>query len=298
MNEPSQPPPADPRPGDDARANPASGASETLRPPAPGDPAPESVAPHEIVAELDSRPEAPPLAMRPLRSPPPIPPDNGPGVLVLLWVGWLLGNLALARTGESTMPAVRWLILAAGLGATLLWPAFRLSSALAPPAPDATLDEQTRPASAVLFDWLCLMLILQIFVWPMRITQATPWSQDQTAWVLAALGSWSLLFGAVVALGARSTHGRSRTIAMAACVLLFAGEPLLMAAINLFSSPGAGWTWRMFVSPIEALWEMTERPSSWTPRLWRPRVMGVAAAAGVAWAIVGLLGALTGRRSR
>ncbi|MCX5658725.1 MAG: hypothetical protein NTW19_03260 [Planctomycetota bacterium] len=263
-----------------------------------------------VDAEVDTRPGRPIEAVRPPRVPPPRvpsrvpasrPPDNGPGGLVLLWLLWLLGNWATTLSVESTVPAVRWVILAAGLGAMLLWPAFRLASALGPPAPDATLDERVRPASAVLFDWLCLMLIMQILVWPLRLTltwsQVAPWSQEQTAWVLAALASWSLLTGAIVAVGARSRKSSVRMMAMAACALLFLGEPAVMALANAHAMPAAGSTWRMVVSPIQAFWEMTDSPANWAPKVWRPQVVSVAIVAVAAWALVGLTGLLGRRRA-
>lgn len=296
VNEPNEPPSA---PAPSAPANNAASAAAGHSRPAPTDEAaPAPVSANEIAAELDSRPEPPLLSMHPARTVPQRPPDNGPAMLASLWIIWLLASLAMAFRFESTPLMLRWCVFAAGLGAMLLWPAFRLSSALGPTPRDATIDEQTRPASTVLFEWLCMMLIMQIVVWPLRVKlgyeqaleRPTAWTTHQTAWVLAALASWSLLTAAFVALGSRTHSPRGRAAAMAACALLYLGEPALMAIVNLSAGPAAGTTWRMYVSPIQAFWEMSDAPVNWAPAVWRPRVEAIAAAAAAAWAVVGLLG--------
>ena len=82
--------------------------------------------------------------------------------------------------------------------------------------------------------------------------------------------------------------------AMVLCILLLLGEPAVMALMNLGSQHALGQTWSMRVSPLEAIWQMTDKPSSWLVGPWRERVLAVAAAAVAAWIIV----AISARKKR
>jgi hypothetical protein len=210
---------------------------------------------------------------------------------LLWWCLWLLGSWGTILLLDSPVPAARWMVFAGVLGMMLLWPLFRLSQAAGPPAPalpgvpgppDGD-PPALLPARQVLKDWLSLNLVFQAVLWPLQLT--ANWHLGQTAWLSAAVAAWSLLTAAVVAWGGRRPSRGVRISAMILCVLLMLGEPLVMAAVNLgpASGPGLSHVWPMVVSPIDTLWAATDSHYNWQPGLWGARIVGVAAAAALAW---------------
>lgn len=263
--------------------------------PRPDDPPPvTSEQMHEEVARLER--EAPTPALAP---PPPVRPDLSPHTLVLLWCCWLLASWFVTVGLNTSLPSIRWLLLACLLGLAALWPALRLSQDSARAGGERPLGAaRPLPLSPrlVFTDWVCLMLVFQVVVWPLRLTAG--WTVEQTAWLDAAVGAWTLLVAAIVAWGVRSGTGAGRTLAMAVCLLILLGEPLLQGLINLPAWRGesvAHVSWPLRVSPLRAVWHISGPRSSWRVEQWQPQVLAVAAAAVVAWVAVAALWRWAGR---
>lgn len=215
-------------------------------------------------------------------------------VVTLGWCVWLLVTWGLSLLQTSVVPASRWMILVAAIGAMAIWPAFRLSQA---PAGVGVAAGDSLPRAArrvVLGDWLTITLLTQMMIWPLWLSSSkvgaaggvviyqTRWSAQQTAWLGAALAAWTLLSAAVVAWGVgRGTRGAAM-IAMAVCLLLLLGEPLAYAAA------GAAWgsetQWPAFrVSPFSTLWGLTVAKAEFDAAPWVMRIASTGAAAVVAW---------------
>lgn len=198
------------------------------------------------------------------------------------WCLWLLGSWSVTLWIDSTVPAVRWMIFAAMIGLMVIWPVLRLShDTLGSQArvPERAFESVT--SGQIMADWLSMMLVFQAVLWPLRIS--SNWSLEQCGWLDAAVASWSLLIGAVVAFGCASVSGARRALAMLLCLLLFLGEPLVMALVNYSAARRAGVIWPMRLSPIEAIWTLTAEPSAWMLGAWRERILAVALAAAAAW---------------
>lgn len=138
-----------------------------------------------------------------------------------------------------------------------------------------TLGVAPPPVGLIFLDWVCLMLVLQAVIWPLKLVGQ--WTYEQALWLDGAIGAWTLLAGAMVAAGRQFETGWARAAAMALCVLLVVGEP---AAMALFSDAGGWW---MRVSPIGVLWELTGRSYNVDWPAVRQTVTVAAAATAAAW---------------
>ena len=216
-----------------------------------------------------------------------------PQGLMLLWCLWLLATWAIAIVGNTGLPPIRWMILSAMLGLMLAWPLLRLMQDASPEqgpvrSPgDASREPaplSRRPWSVmrqILRDWLALVLVFQVVVWPLRLTAM--WSIGQALVLDGSVAAWSLLAGAIVAWGCTGERPARRTVAMIVIVLLLFGEPLAMAAINAQASRGQGFVWPMRVSPIETVWTATAPASDWIGGPWVERTIAAGVAAVLTW---------------
>jgi len=199
-------------------------------------------------------------------------------VLVLGWCLWLIGSWVAVLLVDSTQPAVRWMVFSALLGLMLLWPAVRLSQA-------AGRDDGAR-TWVVLRDWVALLLVFQAVVWPLRVN--ANWTLAQTALIDATIAGWSLLAGAVLAWGlGRGTAGR-RSMAMAVCLLLLVGEPVAMTLLNLAATQGEGTLWHLWLSPVEAIWKITQNWRFTDAAPWITRAVLAWGLALIAWGALGV----------
>ncbi|MEM1098354.1 MAG: hypothetical protein AAGH92_06145 [Planctomycetota bacterium] len=197
--------------------------------------------------------------------------------LVLAWCLWLIGvwSLLLVTIGWSPL-AYRWMTFAAIIGLMGLWPAARLSQ-----------DHRGPGARTIVFvDWVCMLLVFQAVLWPMQFV--AKWSLEQTLTINAAVASWSLLTGLLIAWGRSFGTAGMRTVAMLACVGVLVLEPLALL-LNAVAS-GASWSTlpNLRVSPVQAIWELTASPALYLPRPWTDYTVGVAAAALIGWCVLAI----------
>ena len=241
---------------------------------------------------------------KPERVPPPPPrmtpapakkkatrPDLASRGLLLIWCFWLLGSWGVSVGLDSSMPAIRWMIFSAMLGMLLVWPMLRLSQdhpkAANTPRPTliGTLEAGTpMTPGAVFSDWLSLNMIFQLVVWIVRLSAR--WTIAQAGWLSLAMAAWSLIVAALLIIGCRSDKGSRRTLIMGVCILIFIGEPAVLAILNLFQSSRTAFNWPLSVSPVQAIWVMSGPPSGWESRVWAPRIKVVALAALALWLVV------------
>ncbi|MEM1445805.1 MAG: hypothetical protein AAGF84_07115 [Planctomycetota bacterium] len=205
------------------------------------------------------------------------PPPFDSRALVLAWCLWLIGvwSLLLVTIGWSPL-AYRWMVFAAIIGLMGLWPAARLSQ-----------DHRGPGARTIVFvDWFCMLMVFQAVLWPMRIVAR--WSLEQTLMVNAAVASWSLLTGLLIAWGRSFGTAGMRTVAMLACVGVLVLEPLAL----LLNAAMTGMPWaalpNLRVSPLQAVWELTAAPALYLPRPWADYTLGIAAAALVGWCVLAI----------
>jgi hypothetical protein len=238
-------------------------------------------------------------AMTPPKRPKILRRDLASPGLILIFCFWLLGSWGVSLGLDSSLPAIRYMIFSAMLGMLLVWPMLRLSQE----HPKVYVRKAGKPSimgdlesgspmtpGAVFSDWFSLNMLFLCVAWILRMSAG--WSVSQTAWMSIAMASWSLIVGALLIFGCRVDDGRHRTRMMAACILLFLGEPLVLTAMNVFQSPGDAFRWRMVILPLEAIWVMSGPASGWETSVWAPRIKVVALMALGLWLVV----LFTGRR--
>lgn len=199
--------------------------------------------------------------------------------MIIAWCLWLLGAWGVALLSSSGIPAVRWTVLASVIGLMAMWPAARLSQA------EQIDDTRRRPqaALAILLEWLCLVLVFQMVIWPLRIV--ADWPVRQALWLNAAVAAWSLLTAAAVAWGRQFRTSLGRTVMMAVCMLVLVGEPALMALTPSSGPSPLRFVWTMRLSPLQALWAMTA-PSPGPLEPWMGVILTITAAAVAAWLVL------------
>lgn len=218
-------------------------------------------------------------------------------MLVISWCLWLLVSWSITLAMGATVHAVRWVVFSAVFGLMAVWPAVRLSqqlpwgrTGLARAGGEGDVQiARARPSMRVLgtlLDWVCLLSVFQVVVWPLMLVGR--WSPQQTLWLDLAVVSWSLLTGVLIGLGRVLPMPGARVGSMVLCVLLLLGEPVLMTFGGGFADGGlsVGGGWRMRVSPVQALWELTTTVQPYNPSGWVPVIVSTAAAAGLGWLVL------------
>ncbi len=194
--------------------------------------------------------------------------SNAARYLVLGWGLWLLGSWAVTLSISPAAVAARWMVFSSAVGLMVLWPLLRLSQDL----PPRTGVQQA------LWDWFCLNLAFQAAIWPLQVNVS--WSLWQVVWIDAAIAAWSLLTGALIALGIQWRGGAGRMLAMALCLAMLIGEPLVIWLINL-ANPGDPVGWTLRISPLSALGDLTGSK----PQNWSLHIVAVTVAAAALWSI-------------
>ena len=203
---------------------------------------------------------------------------------ILFWCIWLLANWVLARPDEATPPAVRWMLLAIVLGLMLLWPAWQLSLAPDLRRPARPIGEQLR----VLTQVLGLLLILQLVLWPLRLTAG--WTIEQTLWLGGGLSGWMLLTGLITAWGCQKVTEWGRILAMLLAVLLVVGEPLLRLAIPIPSTWSGQVPGMPLAGPLRMVQALGAPAGQWALLGWREYVYGLLGIAIFGWITMLILG--------
>jgi hypothetical protein len=226
-------------------------------------------------------------------------------VVTLGGCAWLLVTWGLSLMKTSVVPASRWMVLVAAIGAMAIWPAFRLSQVGTAVGASRGVSLPRAARRVVLGDWLTITVLTQMMIWPLwlssgKITIAgevfiyqTRWSAQQTAWLGAALAAWTLLTAAVVAGGLGRGTRMAATIAMAVCLLLLLGEPLAYAAAGVARVSETSWP-AFRVSPFSTLWGLTVAKAEFEAGPWVMRIASAGTAAVVAWAGLTRIGGRSG----
>ena len=223
----------------------------------------------------------------------------GVRLLMLGWCIWLMGTwIVLFFTMGWAGQAFRVMVFASLIGLMGVWPAVRLSQ-IDPAAGGLRgshgVEHPGLWAGAcrrTLVDWLCLNLVWQAVVWPLRL--AGGWGLGQAAWVSGAVAAWSLLTGLIIAWGRGTDGAGRRAAAMVVCLGVVLAEPLLMWGVRL---SGQVTVATMRVSPLQAVWNLTAHPGAAAPGPWVQQVVAVALAAGAGWAALTLMLVLAKRRA-
>ncbi|MAE61099.1 MAG: hypothetical protein CMJ49_07060 [Planctomycetaceae bacterium] len=172
--------------------------------------------------------------------------------LLLAWCGWLLASLLLhlmlAGAGafevrEGLIQPIQRMLQSVMIGLVVIWPTWRLSQA-----------HRDEGEWHVLSNWLCLVLVLQVTIWPLRYligqSDALGWSVQRT-WVIdLTFVAWSWLVAAWVRLGVRRGTPAARSIVLVIIILLLLAGPLV-----------ATWTRRPeigAISPYVSLWRLAD----------------------------------------
>jgi hypothetical protein len=191
-------------------------------------------------------------------------------IVIVVWCFWLLGAWGAAWLSDSSVPRVRWMMFAGAFGLMLVWPAFRLSQ-------QVRSDEPGHGGLQVLLDWFALIGVYQAVIWSLHLLAG--WPLVRGLWLNGAVLAWSLLAALLVAAARRWPFGWARALGMLACIALVFAEP---TAIWLAVVAG-GEAWSMRISPIQALWELTQPPSRSAIEPWDTRTLTIAIAAVLGW---------------
>jgi hypothetical protein len=173
------------------------------------------------------------------------------------------------------------------IGATLLWPATRLSQA-----------SPRKPGLSVLADLLVVLAPLHVMIWPMPVLTRWPW--EIAAGMAVLLTSWTLLVAVPLWRAITRNDGLDRLVAMLMIVAMACAGPLALGAWALLGNPheAPGWMW--LLSPMTGVWELIRAPSGLTPRMSElERVMCAApAVAALVWLIAGAIAGAPSRSRR
>lgn len=219
--------------------------------------------------------------------------DPSPRFLVICFCVWLLGAWFVALDSTSMVRPIQWMVLCAFFCVMAFWPVLRLSQFRnATDLDESTSADSFRSPGRLFIDWLCLNLVFQTIIWPLHLN--AQWHHSQTMWISATLASWSLITGAIVAMGCRSDRPLHRTLAATLCMLLLVGEPLIRVLPSWLSGGrlGSGWLRgeggeiAFFTSPLALIWELTSPAVTWGQQLWVTQVPAIALAGVTAWLVV------------
>lgn len=200
----------------------------------------------------------------------------------------------LTLASSSVVPGTRWMVFAAAIGLMGVWPAVRLSLASRGPGSTSRPWAAARNAAS---DWLAMVILLQMVIWPLWLAGgkwtlvggpqvfATRWSAAQTGAISATLVSWSAVTAWLVAWGGvRGTRGAA-TLAMAGCLLLMIGGPVIHAMMTA-TGVGPVVEARGF-GPVATLWALTQAKADVVVARYLPGIAATALAALVGW--IGLI---------
>jgi hypothetical protein len=155
-------------------------------------------------------------------------------LLAALWIvgSWFLSfgaSAPLHPTIAGFTPGVRLLVACLGAGLCAGWPLLRLSG-----------PRERWPVRRVALDLVTILTLLQVVLWPLRLT--TAWAPARLALIDALLAAWAILAGAFVAATIGRGDALSRTLAMVGCLTLASiGISLELGSVWTGSSPPPAW---------------------------------------------------------
>lgn len=203
-----------------------------------------------------------------------MPMPRGLVLLASLWIfaSWALSvglRRPVAPSLASYAPGVRVMVACLSIGLCAAWPLLRLSG-----------PRQRWPLAMVLLDLVALATLVQVVIWPMRLT--TAWTPTRLALIDALLFSWAALCAAPLAVALDSSDARARTFAMAACLLVCVlGLPVRLASAALGLPDAPAW----LLGPVMGALELgAPEQSAVAERSW-PGVAVVASLATLAWGL-------------
>ncbi len=245
--------------------------------------------PAEVEAELAALPEQPavdqsaaanaiPTKAKPRRK---RRQDPTPRILVILFCVWMLCAWFISLQSEALVRPAQWMVICSVIGMMVFWPVLRLSQWRddAQAMDNGSADTRRTPRR-ILMDWFCLNVLFQTVVWPLHMN--AHWRVDQTVWISLTLASWSLLTGAFIAMGCRTDRLFRRMVAATACILLLAGEPLLVTVTGRLGDDSMIF----LTSPLALFWQLTGVAAQWTSWPWQIQTPIAALAGVLAWGIV------------
>lgn len=201
-----------------------------------------------------------------------------PRGLVLLASLWIFASWELSiglrppaiASVASYLPGVRLMIACLAVGLCAGWPLLRLSG-----------PRERWPMLRVLIDLIALACLVHVVLWPLRL--ATTWPPNRLAMMDLLLFGWAGVAGAIVAAAIGSGNARTRTLAMAACLVITTlGLPLRLATASLGLSDPPAW----LLGPVIGCLSLGSAEGAADAHRQWPGVALVASLAVLAWAIV------------
>ncbi|MEC9374186.1 MAG: hypothetical protein VYC34_10100 [Planctomycetota bacterium] len=202
-----------------------------------------------------------------------------PRTLTLLWSIFLMAlatttvfsvKLLGPRDPQAFQPAARLMLTIAAAAMAVLWPMVRLSQTSPP-----------RPLLAGITDLLAVNIPLQAVIWPLKLL--TGWSFTILFAISAGLLSWSVLLGALIAIGAAGRPGLGRTFWMALALAIVGAAPTA-AALTAWAGGTPISLWPLG-SPVTLPRALTATPSGSPARMNDAEWIAIAAPAlaGLLW---------------
>jgi len=222
--------------------------------------------PFTFVPELLTTPGDDPWAAR----------KGEPRIFALLWCTYLMVAALLTifsvrflgiPDSDEYRSACIMMCAMGGIGASILWPALRLSQ-----------ERPRHPVRATFVDALVIAVPLQAVIWPMPML--TDWRYSVAISIGASIAAWTLIAGAVIAWGYLT--GR-RLLAMAIALVLPLIVPILLVRNGLppTNTPAPAWG---AMSPLSSAWALSWSVSGWSPTMSAPELRAV-----LATTVIGIL---------
>lgn len=190
--------------------------------------------------------------------------------LVLSWLQSIGFPPPLNPATETYQPGVRELMIFITIGLSIAWPLYRLSG-----------PRSDWPVSVVVLDLMVLLAMVQVVLWPLSLV--TNWSRLRVGAIDAAMGTSTILIGAVIAVAISTSSRGVRSLSMAVVLLFaFAGPVVEQIAAQHAEQPAAELS---LLSPIFAVARLAAGNATEVLRTQWVMLFVAAGAAIVAWII-------------
>lgn len=205
--------------------------------------------------------------------------------LVMAWSAWLLISWVvclmvspahtdaiygtLSEYAERYTPAACWLLQSAVVGFGLVWPAYRLGQA-----------RRSKAAVRTFRDMICILLVLQVVIWPMRMLMM--WTLSQTLVLQLAFLVWVMTIGLWVYIGCRGAGAGRRILAMILCAITLFGGPMWSSVFSQVEA--VQW------SPLGMIWTISRAIGDSDIDMAIYQLTVIALSLAIAWVIALVLG--------